>query len=393
MKKAPHLIPYGKQWVDAADIRAVVRVLKSDRLTQGPNVEKFEEAFARAVSAPYAVAVSSGTAGLHLAALAAGFDRGDEVLTTPLTFVASSNSILYTGATPAFVDIEDRTLGLDPLKAERSVGPKTRGILSVHFAGQPCVLGDKRKFSKKNNFTVIEDASHALGAEVKSSGGWTPVGACAQSDMAVFSFHPVKHITTGEGGMITTRRKELYEKLRLLRTHGIEKDASKFELKDGPHRPWHYEMKLLGFNYRITDIQCALGLSQLKKLGRFVKIRREIAAFYDKSFRNIDFLRIPEVMPDRRSSYHLYPLRIDFKRLDRSRADVMRTLERRGILTQVHYTPVTHQPYYRKRFRTKTADFPVCEKYFSQALSIPLFPAMTVSDTKNIVRGIQSFFD
>lgn len=381
-------IPYGRQWIDRSDIRAVVRVLRSDRITQGPEIEKFEESFAAYCGAPYAVAVSSGTAGLHLAALAAGWGAGEEVITTPLTFVASANCILYTGALPRFTDIDGRTLGLDTVEVKKSLTARTRGVVSVDFAGQPCVLGSKEKISSRKSFFVIEDACHALGAEVKKNGRWVKVGACLDEDMAVFSFHPVKHITTGEGGMVTTRRLDLAEKLKLLRSHGIEKNAGNFIEPNGRSRPWYYEMTMLGFNYRITDIQCALGLSQLKRIDKIVEHRRQIASFYKEGLKNIPFVRLPEELPDRRSSYHLYVLRIDFKALKISREFMMRFLREKGIMTQVHYIPVTHQPYYAKRFGFRKGQFPVAEAYYEEALSIPIFPTLTISQARKVVSAI-----
>lgn len=385
-------IPYGRQWINRSDIRAVERVLRSDRITQGPRIQEFEKAFAAYCGAPYAVAVSSGTAGLHLAALAAGFGPGDEVITTPLTFVASANCILYTGATPRFADVDSHTLGLDPGKARAAITTRTRGAVSVDFAGQPCVLGPKKKFDSNKNFVLIEDACHALGAQVHRNGWWARVGACLDEDMAVFSFHPVKHITTGEGGMVTTRRREWAEKLRLLRSHGIEKSPENFIEPNGSRRPWHYEMKMLGFNYRITDIQCALGLSQLGRIHQIVERRRRIASFYKDKLKNVEFLRLPEELPDRRSSYHLYVLRIDFKALKVSRESVMQFLRKRGILTQVHYIPLTHQPYYAERFGFRKGRFPVTEAYYEEALSIPIFPTLTVSDTRKVVSAVKEIY-
>ncbi len=380
MSKA--FIPYGRQSIDAADIRAVTDVLRSERLTQGPAVEHFEQAFARYCGAPYAVALSSGTAGLHLACLAAGFGKGDEVLTTPMTFVATANSILYAGASPCFVDIDERTLGLDPALAKKARGRKTKGMVAVHFAGQPWRTSAKNGLEPAKNFCVIEDACHALGAEI----GREKVGSGRHADMTVFSFHPVKHITTGEGGMVTTRRRDLYERLKLLRSHGIEKNPARFVSRRGTG-PWSYEMQALGFNYRITDIQCALGLSQLSKLERFLRERRRIAAYYDRRLAGTDGIRTPERITGTRSSYHLYALRIDFKRLGWTRAGFMRALFQCGIGTQVHYIPVTDQPYYRKRRRQGA--FPVCRKYYEEALSIPMYADLKPSEMVRVADEIE----
>ncbi len=383
------ILPYGRQCVGADDVRAVVRTLKSDRLTQGPKVLEFEEAFAKYCGAPYAVAVSSGTAGLHLAALVVGFRQAEEAVTTPITFVASSNCLIYAGAKPVFADIDPLTVGLDSVCVKKVMSTKTRAIVNVHFAGQPSMIGRKETYSRRRDFYVIEDACHALGASYLAGDSWKKIGSCYESDMAVFSFHPVKSITTGEGGMITTRSRDLYERLRLLRSHGITKD-SKFLLdKKKAHQPWYYEMQELGFNYRISDIQCALGISQLKKLNLFIKTRCEIANFYDQRFERISTLRIPARIPGTRSSHHLYVLRVDFKKIGTTREEVMRRLSKKGIVTQVHYIPVTHQPYYKKRFRPSKEMFPVAERYYETALSIPIYPAMTKAQTRHVVSSVE----
>lgn len=384
------VIPYGGQSIGADDIQAVTKVLKSKWLTQGPNIERFEEAFARYCGAPYAVAVSSGTAGLHLSNLALGVRPGDEVLTTPMSFVATANSIIYCGGIPKFVDIEKRSLGIDPALIQDAITSKTAGILPVHFAGLPCRIGSRQRLSNRKDFFVLEDACHAVGAVEKIDSQWLKIGHCRKSDAAVFSFHPVKHITTGEGGMITTRRRDLYEKLRLLRSHGIVKDPHSMINARLSNYPWYYEMQQLGFNYRLTDIQCALGMSQLKKADGFAEKRRAIARFYDKAFRDYPFFQIPQTFPDRKSSYHLYVLQIDFNGLVISRNEFMKTLRSEGIGTQVHYIPIVHQPYYRRQLPVKADRFPVCEKYYSQALSIPIFPAMTHSDQRRVVHAILS---
>ncbi len=384
------IIPYGRQWVTASDIRAVVSVLRSDWLTQGPLVRRFEEAFARYCATPYAVAVSSGTAGLHLACLAAEFGKGDEILTSPMSFAATANAALYVGAKPVFADIEKCFVGLDPTALLKKKTIRSRGILNVHFGGHPSLIGPKKNFSSQKDFYVIEDACHALGAEVQSSGRWKKIGSCENADMSVFSFHPVKHITTGEGGMIVTRRRDLYEKLLLLRSHGIEKDPARFTDKAGKTRPWHYEMQALSFNYRITDIQCALGLSQLDRLEESVTRRRDIAAFYSRSLKDLDSLKLPlENSGNCRSSYHLYTLRIDFKKIGKKREEVMRTLRQKGVGTQVHYIPVISQPYYKKRYGLSLSDYPECAHYYAETLSIPLFPSMTKSDRVRVVRALK----
>ena len=383
-KTAKKFIPYGRPCLDASDIHAVVKVLKSPWLTQGAEIERFEEAFARYCDVPFAVAVSSGTAALHLANLALGVKETDEVITSPLTFAATANSVLYCGGTPRFADIEPSSLGLDKEKVRRALGNKTKGIIPVHFGGQPCDLFSKNDFSSRDDFFVLEDACHALGAEEKVNGAWRKIGSCHSSDAAAFSFHAVKHMTTGEGGMVTTRRKDVYEKLKILRTHGIEKNNERFLDRGQVSNPWYYEMQALGFNYRLTDIQCALGTSQLKRLDDFVEKRRGVAAFYDKQFKNTKFVKTPAQIEGRRHSYHLYVLRIDFKSLKISRAQVIRYLAQNGVGTQVHYVPVVQQPYYKKRYGSNIDNFPACKSYYDEALSIPIFPAMSMRDAAKV---------
>ena len=383
-------IPYGRQSVDSADIRAVVSVLRSDWLTQGPMVNRFEEAFAKYCQVPYAVAVANGTAGLHLASLAAGFTNGGEVVTTPMTFAATANAILYAGAKPRFADIEGDFADIDPDKVRGAMTSKTRGIIHTHFAGHPSLIGPKIKFSSKRDFFVIEDACHALGALYRSGASWKKIGSCENADMSVFSFHPVKHLTTGEGGMITTRRKDLYEKLLLLRSHGIEKNPGKFIHKNARRYPWYYEMQALGFNYRITDFQCALGLSQLKRLDAVVSKRREIAKYYDEHLHGIEGLNLPPESPGCRSSYHLYVLRINFKKIKKTREGLMNSLRQRGVGTQVHYIPLVSQPYYEKNLGTHLRDFPVCGRFYEEALSIPIYPGMKAGDCRRVVREMKA---
>lgn len=384
------VIPYGRHSVDGADIRAVVRVLKSDRLTQGPIVERFEEAFAKYCGAKYAVAVSSGTAGLHLAGLAAGFKAGDDVLTSPMTFVATPNSVLYAGARPIFTDIDTSSLGIDYAKLKTPLAYRVKGLIHVHFAGLPSLSTSRDLVSRRKDFVLIEDACHALGAEYHSGGHWKKVGCASGVDMTVFSFHPVKHITTGEGGMITTNDLGFYQTLRLLRSHGIEKNSTLFVDKSQSKNPWYYEMRKLGFNYRISDIQCALGLSQLKRVGGFIHQRRVLAEYYKKKLQGVDCMRAPEEGSDTRSSYHLYVLRIDFKKLGKTRAQVIKELLGHGIGTQVHYVPVYRHPFYRKGAHLAASDFPATEAYYEQALSIPLYPSMRTSEASRVVGALQS---
>ena len=375
------IIPYGRQSIDENDIQAVVDVLRSDLITQGPVSELFEKAIADYCGARYAVAVSSGTAALHLAAMAAGFGSGDEVITSPMTFVASSNCVLYCGAAPVFADIDAKTYCIDVAHIRAKLNAATRGVIPVHFAGQPCRMSEISALAKEHGLTVIEDAAHAFGAEYDVNGKNFKVGSCAHSDMTVFSFHPVKHITCGEGGAITTNNPELYAKLQRLRSHGITKDPEKMEIDGGP---WYYEMHELGYNFRITDIQCALGMSQLKKLDKFVERRREIVAAYNLAFEAEPELITPFEGGDVRSSYHLYV--IQFRTLDRLTA--FNALREKGIGAHVHYIPVHLQPYYRKNLGFKPGDYPEAEIYYSRVVTLPLYPDMTDVMVNHVIKGV-----
>lgn len=393
-------IPYGRQWIDDSDIEEVVKVLKSYLITQGPKVKEFEEALAGYCGAKYAVAVSSGTAALHLACLVAGIKSGDEVITSPITFVASANCVLYCGGKPIFADIEKDTYTINADEIKKKINPKTKAIIPVHFAGLPCDMEAIKEIADEHNSVIIEDACHALGAEwLDSSGKWNRSGSCSHSDMTVFSFHPVKHITTGEGGSVLTNNPEYYKKLLLLRNHGITKDPEKFTNRDlafslNPEslilnpNSWYYEMQELGFNYRITDIQCALGLSQLKKIDSFVARRREIAAMYNAAFKDIKCIKTPAEQETMRSSWHLYVLQIDFEQTGKSQSLIMNELREKRIGTQVHYIPVHLQPFYQKHFGTRRGDCPNAEKYYSKCLSIPLYPAMNNSDVERVINEI-----
>lgn len=380
-------LPYGRQSIDEDDIKEVVKALKSDWLTQGPIVKKFEESLAKYCGVKYAVAVSSGTAALHLACLAVGLKRGDEAITSPITFLATPNAVLYSGARPVFADIDYESINIDPEKIENSITNKTRVILPVHFAGLPCDMVKIRNIAKKNDLLVIEDACHALGAEYKADNRWLKVGSCKHSDMTVFSFHPVKHITTGEGGAITTNSRRLYEKLKALRTHGVYKDK-----KTAKRGTWYYEMRDLGFNYRITDFQCALGISQLKNIDRFINRRIEIADMYNNSFKNIKGIEIPFMGNDFKPSWHIYVLKINYKYFGFSRAEIMFNLKKHNnIITQVHYIPVYRQPFY-KRFMFDFRDYPNAESYYEKTLTLPVYPKMTDEDVDRVITFFKKAF-
>lgn len=372
-------IPYGRQNIVKNDLDLVRKILLSDFITQGPKVDEFEKAFARYCGAKYAVAVSNGTAALHIASLAAGLKKGDEAVTTPITFVATPNSIIYAGAKPVFADIDHNTRNIDPKKIEKKITFRTKAIFPVHFAGLPCNMPEISKIAKKHSLTVVEDACHALGAKYKYKGEWVKVGSCRHSDMTVFSFHPVKHITTGEGGAITTNSRKLYDKLRALRSHGVYK-SPRTQKNIGP---WYYEMKDLGFNYRITDFQCALGISQLKRLNSFLSERRKIVRDYEKLFSEIDRVETPQDYSDAKSAWHIYPIKV---KNASSRKKVFNFLRKNGIGVQVHYIPVHLQDYYRKNYGYKKGDYPEAEKYYAGAITLPLYPGMTAKDTKWVVR-------
>lgn len=372
-------ISYGRQWIDESDIAAVVDVLRGDWLTQGSMVDNFEKAVAEYVGVKYAVAFNSGTSALHGAMFAAGVKKGDEVITSPVTFVSTSNSAVYLGAKPVFVDIDVNTYCIDINKIEDAITPQVKVIAPVDLAGYPVDLREIRKIAAKHDLIIIEDAAHAFGAERYGR----KVGL--EADMTMFSFHPVKHITTGEGGIIVTDNAEFYEKLRLFRSHGITKDPMVLSKIDGP---WYYEMQSLGYNYRITDIQCALGISQLKKLDSFVQRRNEIARMYDDAFTGNSNIVTPPVplWADSLHGYHIYPVLVE----EYDRKSLYLKLRDAGIFTQVHYIPVHLQPYYRENFAYSDGDFPVAEKYYQKELTIPMYPKMTDDDVERVIDSINA---
>ena len=374
-------IPYGHQFLDGADIKAVVKVLKSDWLTQGPTIKKFEEALCRYTGAKYAVAVSNGTAALHIACLTAGIKHGDEVITSPITFLASANCVVYCGGKVVFADIREDTINIDPQEIKKKINQRTKAIISVHFAGHPYDVEEIYQIARQHKLMVIEDACHALGAQYNINGRWFKVGCCQHSDMAVLSFHPVKAITTGEGGAVLTNQKDLYEKLLALRNHGMVRDASK--------GLWYYEMRAPGYNYRITDIQCALGLSQLKKLNRFISSRRKIARYYQKSFSRSPYLKVPMEQTKCKSAWHIYVLCLQLNRLKKTRRQIFEELRRKGIGVQVHYIPVHLQPFYREKFGYRKGDFSKAEAYYDGALTIPLFPQLSGYQYKYIIECVR----
>ncbi|MBN1899485.1 MAG: UDP-4-amino-4,6-dideoxy-N-acetyl-beta-L-altrosamine transaminase [Spirochaetes bacterium] len=374
-------IPYGHQNVEEDDINAVVGVLESDLITQGPKALEFEKKLCEYTKAKYAVVCSNGTAALHLAVKALHLKEGFEGITTPNTFVASSNCILYNNGRPVFADIERDTYNIAPEVIKKKVTEKTRVIIPVDFAGQPCDMEKIHKIAREHDCYIIRDACHSIGSTYK--GGKT--GNCQYSDMTVFSFHPVKNITTGEGGAVLTNDKKLYERLKLLRAHGITRDRELMEQDDGP---WYYEMIDLGFNFRITDFQCALGISQLKKLDRFMQRRREIVNRYNKAFKDIRVIKPPFEKADVRSAYHLYVIQIEFDKINYSRAELMKELEKKQIGVMVHYIPVHLQPFYQKHYGTKKGDCPAAEEYYSKALSLPIYPRMTDNQVEYVIKNM-----
>lgn len=357
------MIPYGRQTIDEDDINAVIDVLKSDYLTTGPKIAEFEQAVASYTGAKYAVAISNGTSALHAACFAAGIGQGDEVITTPLTFAASANCVLYCGGTPVFADVDPYTYNIDPKDIRKKITDKTKAIIAVHLAGQPCDMDEIHSIAQEHNLIVIEDGAHALGSVYKGK----KVGCL--SDMTTFSFHPVKPITTGEGGMIMTDNEELYKRLVLFRSHGITRDNSMMTRNEGP---WFYQQLDLGYNYRITDIQCALGCSQMRKLDKFLKRRRELVERYNNAFIECDNIVTPYQLSDTQSGWHLYIVQV--KKHDRKQ--VFETLRDKGIGVNVHYIPVYMHPYYQEH-GYKDVHCVNAEEIYSHIISLPLYPGLT----------------
>ena len=380
LKVTDKYIAYGKQNISDSDIQAIVEVLKSDYLTQGPKVKEFEDNICTHTGAKYCVAVSNGTAALHLAVAVLNITKRSEGITTPNTFVASANCMLYNDLIPRFADIDPHTYNIDPEKVLPLLNESTRLLIPVHFAGQAAEMQSISKIAKENDFFVIEDAAHAIGSQY-ADGSY--VGNCKYSDLTTFSFHPVKTITTGEGGAITTNSKELYERLIMLRSHGITKDENKLLMNPGS---WYYEMQELGFNHRLTDMQAALGTSQLSRLEDFKARRREIVAHYNEAFSDIPWLTTPFEMESLSSCFHLYVLQINFQKIGKSRNYVMNQLLSEGVGTQVHYIPIYTLPYYQ---RFPVAECPQAEKYYEQCLSIPLYPGMSNHDVEVVIKAVQ----
>lgn len=370
------MIPYGKQTIEQDDIQAVVDVLKSDFLTTGPKIAEFEQTVADYVGAKYAVAISNGTSALHAACFAAGIGPGDEVITTPLTFAASANCVLYCGGTPVFADVDPKTYNIDPDDIRRKITDRTKAIIAVHLAGQPCDMDAIHSIAREHGLIVIEDGAHALGSVYKGK----KVGSL--SDMTTFSFHPVKPITTGEGGMIVTDNEDFYKKMVLFRSHGITRDDSMMTRNDGP---WFYQQFDLGYNYRITDIQCALGCSQMKKLDRFLARRKEIVARYNEAFADCDNIITPYQLSDTESGWHLYIVQV--KNCDRRQ--VFENMREKGIGVNVHYIPVYMHPYYQEN-GYENVHCANAEEIYSHIISLPLYPGLTSEQQDYVIDTLKS---
>lgn len=386
------MISYGKQSIDQSDIDAVVSILKSEWLTQGGAVETFENNLKNYFGADYSTAVSNGTAALHLTGLALGWQPNDIVITTPITFLATANCIVYAGATPEFADINPVSYTIDPNQVEdkvrhhRSKNNPIKAVIGVDFAGHPCDWQSLRQIADKYELQLVNDNCHALGASLFGNKHY----ALAFADVVTQSYHPVKHITTGEGGSVLTNDPKIDENIKRLRNHGIRRSPLQLEKDDGP---WYYEIVELGFNYRITDFQSALGSNQLNKLDDFVQRRRCIAHKYNETFSLIDSLNIPKTNTSIEHAYHLYSLQIDFEKLSFTKKYFFEELKKMGINMQVHYIPVHLQPFYKKKYGFKSSDFPKAENFYAKTVSIPIYPSLSDDDVKKVVGDISSFFE
>jgi len=373
-------IPYGHQWIDGEDIEEVVKVLKSDWITTGPKIEEFENALCKYIGCKYAVAVNSGTSALDIAVQTLNPPRGSEIITTPFTFVATSNAVLYNNLKPIFVDIEKDTRNINPDEIRKKITDKTKAIIYVDYAGHPCDIEEIKDIAEEHDLYLIEDASHAIGAEYKGK----KIGNFA--DMTIFSFHPVKHITTGEGGVVVTNNKGFYEKLNMLRNHGIDKSALD---RFGPEAGWAYDLKFLGRNYRITDFQAALGISQLKKLDEFIMRRKEIVKMYNEAFEAVLEIETPVVKPYVKPAWHIYTVLLN----DGDRNEFFREMRERDIGVNVHYIQIYRFSYYQKHFNINPKDFPVTEEVFSKIVTLPLFPKMEDEEVIYVINTVKETID
>ena len=384
------MISYGRQTITKSDIDVVIEVMKGEMLTQGPYVENFENDLRKYFGTDYASAVSNGTAALHLTGIALEWSEKDNIITSPLSFLATANSIEYSGANTIFADIDETSFTLDPNKVEDSIkkchknGKNVSAIIGVDFAGHPCDWISLRELADKYDLKLINDNCHALGASYFNNKAY----AGEYADIVTQSYHPVKNITTGEGGSVLTNDCNIYEKISLLRTHGIEKDPNKMKKN---HGTWHYEMNELGFNYRITDLQSALGSNQLKKLDKFIKKRKNIALMYNEYFKNMENITTPKVKTNIGHAYHLYPIQIDFDKIKIEKNLFFRKLRENGIILQVHYIPIHLQPYYKKKYGYKLGSFPISERFYAKEVSLPIYPLLTNKDISKVTNEISNF--
>lgn len=398
-----NVLPYGRHSIDEHDIAAVIRVLRGEWLTTGPAADAFEMALARLVDAPHAVVCSSGTAALHLAVLALGIGPGDVAVVPTLTFAATANCVRLAGGEVVFSDIDPETGLMRPedfsAALKRAAGQRMRAVLPVHFAGQPADMPALAKIARKAGLAIVEDAAHAIGTRYTDNAAMAPIGACRHSDLTTFSFHPVKTVTMAEGGAVTTADGTLARRLARLRGHGIERDGSRFvgirsdaDADLEAPGPWTYEVQEVGLNYRASDLHCALGLSQLAKLAGFIARRQTIVGHYDRQLTGLaPVLRPLGRVIGAETAWHLYPIRVDFAALGCSRTDFMAALRAHGVGTQVHYTPVHQQPYYRQRYGSLS--LPNAEAYYRSALALPLYPAMTDADIDRVVEAVLHVVD
>lgn len=377
------MINYGKQHIDKSDIYQVTKVLKSDYITQGRNILKFENALSNYFGSKYCSVVSSGTAALHLLGLALGWKENDIIITTPLSFLATSNAIIYSGAIPCFVDIDADTNNIDTnllikkIKHLKKKRKKIKAIICTDFAGYPCDWKKLSIIGKKYNITLINDCCHAMGASIDGNKQY----AIKYADYVTLSFHAVKNITTGEGGAVLTNDKKIRNNLNLLRTHGVKKSPR--------FKPWYYEMVKLGYNYRITDFQCALGISQLKKIDKFVKKRIKISKIYERGFKNLKYCITPKVKKNVQHAFHIYPLKILFNKIKINKLNLFKKLNKKQINLQVHYIPIHLQPYYKKKYNFKKGDFPVAEDFYEKEVSLPIYYDLSKEKVKSIIKKIK----
>ena len=391
------MIPYAKQDITKNDINAVKKVLESNFLTQGPVVEKFENIVAKKINSKYAIALNNATSALHLSCLALGVGPNDWVWTSPNSFVASANCAAYCGAKLDFVDIDSKTYNISVSELEKKLEiakikkklPKV--IIPVHFAGQPCEMFKIYKLGKKYNFKIIEDASHAIGSSYAFSDNFknnpelVKVGSCKHSDITVFSFHPVKIITTGEGGMVLTNQKNLYERIKLLRSHGIVREKKKMNKKsDGP---WYYQQVDLGYNYRMNDMEAAIGCEQIKRLNKYIKLRHKIAKRYNNAFADLP-LNKPWQLPKTYSAFHLYVITLNNNYNKKKHFNIFRKMRKKGIGVNLHYIPIHTQPYY-SRMGFKKGDYPVAENYYKRAISLPMYPSLTKKEQDFVIKNLR----